>query len=265
MKVACLILNYNDSETTIKLIENIINYNSIDYITVVDNKSTDGSLQRLKPYESDKVHVISSDKNGGYGYGNNFGIKYIHEKFQSKYILIANPDVYFTEHTVKALKKEFSNSSDCAIIAPTQLNKNKIVAWRLESTIKIVLSASLLLSKVFGNKLTKYNENYFLNKDKCYVDIISGSLLMVNTDIMLKYGMYDEEVFLYFEEIILAHKLIQNSYKSKILLNEVYEHEHSTSVKKSIKSIVATKKLLLNSEILFFTKYRGVRGRNLSQ
>lgn len=45
--VGCVVLNYNDSSTTINLLKQIQQYNSIKRIVVVDNLSTDDSFSRL--------------------------------------------------------------------------------------------------------------------------------------------------------------------------------------------------------------------------
>ena len=76
-KTGIVILNYNDYETTINMLNSIKDYDSLDHIVVVDNKSTDNSYEVLKPYESKKIDVIQSKSNKGYSYGNNVGIKYL--------------------------------------------------------------------------------------------------------------------------------------------------------------------------------------------
>ena len=91
--VGCVVLNYNDSKTTIELINRIEKMDSIDVVVIVDNNSTDDSFSVLKQYASEKIHVIQSDKNGGYGYGNNCGIEFIKKNYDCDYIIIANPDV----------------------------------------------------------------------------------------------------------------------------------------------------------------------------
>ena len=78
MKVAMIIVNYNDSEDILEYVGKIREYKTIDRIIIVDNKSSkEGELEALKTLENDKVKVIESDKNGGYAYGNNFGISYL--------------------------------------------------------------------------------------------------------------------------------------------------------------------------------------------
>ena len=102
MKVAVIIVNYNDAEDTKKYVKTISEYKILDRIVVVDNLSTTaGTFDSLKKLENSKVKVISSDKNGGYDYGNNFGVKYlqsINEKYD--YIIISNPDIEITENAI---------------------------------------------------------------------------------------------------------------------------------------------------------------------
>ena len=79
MKTGIVILNYNDSNTTAEIINRIKNYNVLDLIVVVDNKSTDDSYTLLKEYENEKIKVIQADSNNGYGAGNNIGARYLVE------------------------------------------------------------------------------------------------------------------------------------------------------------------------------------------
>ena len=80
--ITVVALNYNDYQTMISYIDSIVDYSNINYIVVVDNLSTDDSYDKLKSYygRSQKVVVISTAYNGGYGYGNNFGIRYAIER-----------------------------------------------------------------------------------------------------------------------------------------------------------------------------------------
>ena len=75
-KCACVILNYNDYENTIKIVQVLKQYKSITYIVVIDNASTDDSFNMLMQNKPGNTTVIRTSINGGYGYGNNVGVNY---------------------------------------------------------------------------------------------------------------------------------------------------------------------------------------------
>ena len=65
MKTACIIVNYNDADTTIAQIRRIRNYKSLDAVVVVDNASTDGSAERLTEYVGGKVTRVGFEVKDG--------------------------------------------------------------------------------------------------------------------------------------------------------------------------------------------------------
>ena len=75
MKNIFLIINYNDYQTTEKILDNVKDYKILDKIIVVDNNSTDDSFKKLSNFKSKKLIVIKNSQNKGYGSGINFGCK----------------------------------------------------------------------------------------------------------------------------------------------------------------------------------------------
>ena len=64
MKCNLVILNYNDSYRAFELAKKTINFNNIDRVVIVDNKSTDNSLEYLKErvQKSDKIQIVEAKK-----------------------------------------------------------------------------------------------------------------------------------------------------------------------------------------------------------
>ena len=78
MKVAMIVVEFNDAEETIQYVNQIASYDKIQRIVVVDNHSTNvDTMNSLKKIQNEKVVVVQAEKNGGYNYGNNFGIQYL--------------------------------------------------------------------------------------------------------------------------------------------------------------------------------------------
>lgn len=260
-EISCLILNYNDCKTTLQLVEKLNLYKIIKYIVIVDNCSTDDSFEKLLKISNNRVHVIKSDCNGGYGYGNNFGIKYIYEKLLCKYALICNPDISITEQCIIHLKNSMVANNDWVLIAPVQKlqssNGKIVLPWKLGSVFEMVLSMSLLFSKVFKINLA-YDIKEFEGKNVFECDVLQGALLFANVYFMYNKGQYDENIFLYNEEECLAHKIKDNKKKSILLCDEIYIHEHSVSIDKNYKSHVAKKKLQLRSRLTYLENYYSI-------
>lgn len=247
-------LNYNDYETTVKLVNKISNYKALDYIIVVDNNSTDDSLEQLKKLEKDNIIVLSSDKNGGYGYGNNIGLRYSKEVLSCEYSIIANPDVIFEENIIPPMVSFLKENKDFAVVAPLQQGTKK-QAWKKTGVFKDQLFYSIIMNKIFNPRY--YPDQYFKNTI-CEVYAVKGCFLMFRTNVMSEIGYYDEDFFLFEEEKVIANKLEAKNYKSAVLTEISYIHDHSVTIKKNFKKLGQSKKLVLKSNELYLNKYMGV-------
>lgn len=257
-KLGVVILNYNDSEHVRQLIQRIKSFSAIDYVIIVDNCSTDGSRDLLSKLEGGKIIVVDSPRNGGYGYGNNFGIKYAKEKLNCKFAIIANPDVDFTNETVLALKAACEKNSDkCAIVACRQINtyaKHTKSAWKAPTSYwNWVLSSGKILSHLTSSMW--YAENHFSGKAIVPVDCVQGAMLLVDIDKFLSVGGYDESIFLYCEEVDLALKIKEKGFNCLFLPNYTYYHYHSQSISKSFPSLKKQQRLILQSQTKIMRKY----------
>jgi N-acetylglucosaminyl-diphospho-decaprenol L-rhamnosyltransferase len=251
--VSCVILNYNDAPTTIKLLKHIKDFGAIDNIVVVDNYSTDNSWEELQSYKNEKIKLIKTEKNGGYGFGNNVGIKYSVETLNADYVLIANPDVIFENDLIEKLVATFDNNSDVAVVSAIQSN-SKNWAWKDCSILQYVLATSLIFEVWLS--IRKYSKSYFTNKIEVPVFAVPGSLLMVDAKKMIRYGMYDEEFFLYYEEPVLAQKMAEAGFKTILRLDTSYIHNHHTTTLKTLKRWSKQHNFLLKSAELFLRKYK---------
>lgn len=254
INICLIVLNYRDFKTTSKFIDTVKNYSNLDKIVVVDNNSNDRSYEKLKKFENHKIHVIKSNKNGGYGYGNNIGIKYAISEFNPNYLIISNPDVFFEDNILLKMVNVYSNNEKVGIVAPKMIdNSGQKSAWKLPTIVDDILLASSITSKTIY-KIFKQKE-YSLDKNINYVDVISGSFFMIPSNVMKSINYFDEDTFLYCEERILAFKLIKEGYKNIILGNISFIHEHSISIKQSISSKIERFKIYNDSKLVYYNKY----------
>lgn len=246
-----LILNYNDADTTIDFINSVKGYSIIEHILVVDNCSTDNSYKRLEKLKNKKICVISTPHNGGYGFGNNYGMHYLSKEYKSRYVLQCNPDVIVEKSVLQSLEKFLITHPDYAVAAPFMLNKEgkkvPYSAFPLATKWQYILSLDIILNKFLP--LNIY-ENLIENTDSYKtVDAVAGSLLMYDLKKMMHVGMYDENIFLYCEEMSLGLKLKASGYKTALLPQQTFIHNHSVSINKTYKSSLSKRKLLVKSKL----------------
>ena len=263
MQLSCVILNYNDAETTEKLVMQIADYDVLHQIIVVDNASTDDSRERLRKLESDanasqscKVRVISADHNGGYGSGNNLGVRCGAEQ-GATHVLIANPDVVFSEQSLKAMLAIFARHPEVGIVT-TRIRDARFPnlknGWPLRSFIRELLSMGPVSRRLLG-KTFDYPDSYFAGRSAVYVGAVHGSMLMVDTEKFLEAGGYDEGIFLYEEEQVLGRRMQNAGYRSVLLLNQHYDHEHSASISKSFSDAMKRQRLREESTLYYMKHY----------
>lgn len=260
MKINCVILNYNDADTTKKLVKVIREYDSLNQIVVVDNASTDDSVKQLKELEDGKVVVLVSESNRGYGAGNNLGVEYSYQISGATHIIIANPDTSFTENCILGMSRIFYHAPDVGVVAAAMEDNtygSQRNGWPLRGFTRELLSMGPVCRRVF-RKLLEYPETYYEGKNAVCVEAVHGSMLMVDGAVFADCGGYDENIFLYQEETVLGWKMKQAGYRTVLLLNCHYLHEHSVSIGKTYQNQRARQQLRHDSTMYYFKKYLGI-------
>ncbi|MCP1276156.1 glycosyltransferase [Leuconostoc citreum] len=119
-KNAFVILNFRNYRLTLNLVSNLIHTLKVDnsQIIVVDNYSPDNSYRFLTALLPKEVICIQSGFNGGYGFGNNYGIRKARE-LDFEYITLMNNDVTFTSDFLSPLISVLEKNKNIAIVGPT--------------------------------------------------------------------------------------------------------------------------------------------------
>lgn len=281
MKVAAVILNYNDGDETIEAVQRLKDFESIDTVIVVDNASTDDSAERIRARlkemnralmetddedDDDSIYhrymLVKSEKNGGYGCGNNQGVQYAYEIVGAELVLIANPDAVFSEEIVTGMITCFEREHEAAVVGALMAHDRNHVsyqdcmrsAWPLRSVLGELLNSGPLTRRIFRRWLN-YDASHFIGHSAVEVDVVHGSLLMVDADRFLAIGGFDENMFLYEEENVLGWKLRENGSKTLLLLNGSYRHDGSVSITGAGHKAVAREKLRQQSERYYYRRY----------
>lgn len=256
-----IVLNYNDGKTTAGMVGMALECEALSHIVVVDNCSTDDSFSVLSELASERVDVIRTDCNGGYASGNNFGAEYAMTKYSPDNLFIANPDVEFDGRTVEALSEYLSKNPKVGIVSCKMICTSGIdtrQAWRIPRYGDCIRENLILLKKITGNR-TWYPESHFEGRESM-VEAVSGSFFAISADAFKKVGGFDANTFLYYEENIIASKLLDAGYHNVILNDFSYVHRHSESINKSMTSVKRRLKTAYVSRKYFCRNYLRKRG-----
>ena len=265
MKSAIIILNYNSEQDTIRFVNEIKDYDSLNKIIVVDNLSTTDNFDNLKKLENDKIDVIRSERNGGYSYGNNYGIKHMESLNDTyDYVIISNPDIHIEEEAIKTTLDFLEKNEKAAMAAPKMFNKEKKPirrsAWKIRTPgidmINSTRTTQILLHHFF--KKGEYSE-FDYTRDVLLVEAISGAFFVIKYNVFKEVGFFDENVFLFYEEDILASKIKKLGYKVYSLNNVNFEHFESNSINKAL-SYYNKMKRLQTSKMYYQKTYNNING-----
>lgn len=172
-------------------------------IIVIDNNSPDDSCDMVKQLFP-SVHLIENKENSGFSKGNNIGVA----KAKGDYLCILNPDTVVAEDTF-AKVLQFAESK----------NKLGIVGCKLIDGKGKFLPESkrhVPTPKVAFQKLMGFAKNYYtseLTKNSIgYTEILVGAFMLLKREVYNKVGGFDEDYFMYGEDIDLSYKVLKAGY-----------------------------------------------------
>lgn len=214
MDVSFIIVNYNTKKLTGKAIESIYNFakNLRFEIILIDNNSQDGSVQYLKK-TFPKVKIIENNENLGFGKANNQGIK----EAKGEFIYLFNSDAYLIDDSTENLIKKAKEIKELGAIAPLILNEDRSIQQSggfFPTIEKIFWWMTFLDDLPFGLMLSPYHIDHdrFYQKER-ELDWITGAAMVIPKAVYNKVGGFDENIFMYGEDIDLSFKIKKSNLK----------------------------------------------------
>jgi GT2 family glycosyltransferase len=230
MKIGLVLVNYNDAKRTINSYLKYKNFFNINEVVVVDNDSIINDKHDLNKFV-DYNDLVFNLGNFGYSKGNNIGIDFLNSKGNFQWIVISNSDVEISENDFNVIYNSLETSDYSlltGVMHESDHSISKMVYWRKTTFFDDLLSNFLLLRK-FVKKYNYHGVNYPSNSIK-EVYAVPGSFFLINNLEFKRIKYFDENVFLFHEEDILAHKLAQNKKKVGVVLNSKFIHNHKQTI-----------------------------------
>lgn len=175
-------------QTKLEILEQCLDtiQSGIKVIIIENSKKFENKSYITKKYQNIKIKIYCSGKNIGYGGGNNLGLI----KTKTKFALITNPDVNFSNNFFKKITKYIDNKIDFSLIG-VQYKDNSVwdTAGYFDKKIRVI-------------NFKNYNK---INLQK--VDWIIGCCMLINLKKFKIKKVFDENYFLYYEEFDICQKL----------------------------------------------------------
>ncbi|WP_147675991.1 glycosyltransferase family 2 protein [Algibacter pacificus] len=216
MKLSVVILNYNVRyflELTLKSVYAAISEIDAEII-VVDNNSSDGSCQMVKTLFPE-VKLIENKENLGFSKGNNIGVALA----KGEYICILNPDTVVAEDTFTKLLNFSDKKEKLGIVGCRLMNGSGTF---LPESKRNIPTVKVSLKKILGYP-NQYYANHLEAESIGEVNILVGAFMLLKKSVYDAIGGFDEDYFMYGEDIDLSYKVLTSGYKN-------YYYGHTTVI-----------------------------------
>ncbi len=234
MNVSICIVNWNTKDLLHDCIKSIKEKTSgIDYeIIIVDNASSDGSVEMIRHTFPD-CKLIASDQNLGFVKGNNLAIK----EASGKYIVYLNPDTTLVTNAITGMHNFLENNREYGAIGCKLIDQNGNIQYTCAAAFPTpfnTLSPLLLLDRIFPkSKLFAARElDYWNHEDSRDVECLSGACIMTRKNIIDDLGGFDENIFMYSEDIDLCYQILRRNWNIFYLASEIIIHHEGASTRK---------------------------------
>jgi len=263
-RLLTIVLNYCTPEMSLEAVEAALRaMQGLDgEVNLVDNDSADGSYEKLVAGVAehgweDRVRVLQAGQNGGFGAGNNFGIRAgLRDGSRPDLVYILNSDAFpapdAIRHLMAALEADpKAGFAGSYIHGPS--GEAHMTAFRFPSITSEFEGAVRL--GLISRWLGKYAVPRPLPIQTEQVDWLAGASILMRQDLLDEIGLFDEKYFLYFEETDLclrAHRAGRH-----VLYVRASEVAHIGGVSTGMKRWKRVPEYWYDSRLYYFTKNHG--------
>jgi len=203
IELSIIIISYNTAPITVNCINSIFNSfkkTDIFEVIIIDNASTDNTLEELKKLQKtyQNVRIIGNSENIGFARANNQAVKLA----QGKYLLFLNSDILVLDDAIEKLLDFYKlNEKSINFLGGKLLNKDLSPQPSCGPfySLPVIFAALFLRGDYWG--LTRYSPNI-----KKSVDWISGACILTTKHQFDRLGGFDENIFMYMDEIDLLYR-----------------------------------------------------------
>lgn len=254
--LAIVIVSYRGWARLLKCLESLDQLTGNDFSTeviVVDNKSEDDRIRKFME-QYPRFRFVHNTVNGGFANGCNIGAK----SASGEFLLFLNPDTVVTESALIELLNVAKQNPACTILSCRQKNekgKECVVSGSFPQFRNLTGLQRVLFrqSQRRDEKISQQGSR--LAADIEFPDWVSGSVLLIRKEAFLEIGGFDEDFWMYFEDVDLCKRAREAGGEVGLSNKIVIEHNHGGSSRVDLTTESITKTEVHISRHIYISKH----------
>ena len=255
-----VVVNWNAKDMLVDCVTSVLRSQDVDEwlsrIIVVDNASTDGSLQQVEALCDVRVRIIRNERNLGFGRACNLGSRL----GNSELLLFLNPDVVLEPNAVtKAIQVMCRGDHKIGVCGIKLVSKSGEI-WRTCARKPTAWNMSAY-ALGFGRKMSGGLKTYMMSEwDHCesmFVHHVIGAFYLIRRCVFESVGGFDERFFMYLEDLDLSMRIADAGLKCLYIAEVRALHEGGGTSKQ-----IQGRRLFyaIRSRLQYANKHFGVGG-----
>lgn len=239
--VHVVVLNWRTPEMSLQAAESAMReMQGIDGgLTIVDNDSGDGSYEQMlagaqaRGWPADRVAVVQSGWNGGYGAGNNHGIRQgLPDGRRADLVYLLNSDAIPQPGSIRALMDYLAAHPEAGIACSRLRGTDDVphtTAFRFPTAAGEFESSSRTgpITRLLRRRVVSLPQPETSGR----VDWSAGASMMIRMDVLDRIGLFDEGFFLYYEETDLCRRAALAGWQTHYVVESLVLHIGSVSTR----------------------------------
>ena len=217
-KIGCFVCNFNKREFVVNCVKSLLEQTCKDIdIYVIDNASTDDSVEALQKEYGNQIQVVVNAENLGGSGGFNTGLRIALDKNYQYAVLIDN-DVRVDPNAIQIMYDYMETHKDVGILGAKILNMQR------PNIVQDLGGSFTKDMNMLGNYFDRIDENL---PDELESDYICTCTAMTRVDLMKKFGLMPEDNFIYWDDVEWSKKCQLAGYKTVAISAAKVWHNHS--------------------------------------
>lgn len=204
-RVSVILVSYNTRDDLLRTLDALHERAGVPVeVLVVDNASADRSAEAVEQ-AFPQVRVLANRENAGFGRANNQALRLA----RAPYVLLLNPDCELRPGALQALVARLEAEADVAAVAPRTLNADGTPQVSFGPALGLVSEwrQRRLVDGVRRRRAGALRRADALTRREHEPDWLSAACLLARTEALRAVGGFDEEFFLYEEDVDLCVRL----------------------------------------------------------